>query len=94
MLKFMYSEKAKKFCEIFTLLLPYEVPVKSKAKILQNFLAFSEYMNFKRKLYLLEVDLIVNQGIQTSSRNTFKINETICVDSTIWNFAQSFPLEA
>ena len=42
----MYSEKAKKFCEIFTLLLPYEVPVKSKAKISQNFVAFSEYMNF------------------------------------------------
>ena len=45
-IKFIYSEKATKFCEIFTLLLPYVVPVKSKAKILQNFVAFSEYMNF------------------------------------------------
>ena len=26
--------------------LPYVVPVKSKMKILQNFVAFSEYMNF------------------------------------------------
>ena len=43
----MYSEKATKFCEIFTLLLSYVVPVKSKVKISQNFLAFSEYMNFK-----------------------------------------------
>ena len=45
-LKFAYSEKATKFCEIFILLLSYEVPVKSKVKISQNFVAFSEYMNF------------------------------------------------
>ena len=44
--KFIYFEKAKKFCEIFTLLLSYVVPVKSKVKVLQNFVAFSEYMNF------------------------------------------------
>ena len=44
--KFMYSEKAAKFCEISTLLLSYVVPVKSKVEILQNFVAFSEYMNF------------------------------------------------
>jgi hypothetical protein len=43
----MYSEKARKFYEIFTILLSYLVPVKSKVKILQNFVAFSEYMNFK-----------------------------------------------
>ena len=35
-----------KFCEIFTLLLSYVVPVKNKVNILQNFVAFSEYMNF------------------------------------------------
>ena len=45
--KFIYSEKTAKFCEIFTLLVSYVVPVKSKVKILQNFVAFSEYMNFK-----------------------------------------------
>ena len=44
-IKFIYSEKAKKFCEIFTLLLSYVVPVKCKVNILQNFVAFSEYMN-------------------------------------------------
>ena len=44
--KFIYSEKATKFCEIFTLLLTV-CTVKSKAKISQNFVAFSEYyMNF------------------------------------------------
>ena len=45
-LKFVYSEKATKFCDIFTLLLSYIVLVKSKVKIKQNFVAFSEYMNF------------------------------------------------
>ena len=45
LIKFIYSEKATKFFEIFTLLLSYVVPVKSKAKISQNFVAFSEYMN-------------------------------------------------
>ena len=44
-LTFIYSEKATQFCEIFTLLLFYVVPVKSKVKISQNFVAFSEYMN-------------------------------------------------
>ena len=42
----MYSEKATKFCEISTLLLFYVVPVKNKVEISQNFVAFSEYMNF------------------------------------------------
>ena len=44
----MYSEKVTKFCEIFTLLLSYVVPVKS-IEISQNFVAFSEYMNFTEK---------------------------------------------
>ena len=44
LLKFIYSEKATKFCEILSL--SYVVPVKCKVKISQNFVAFSEYMNF------------------------------------------------
>ena len=40
--KIIYSEKATKFCEIFALLLSYVVQVKSKVKISQNFVAFSE----------------------------------------------------
>ena len=47
LIKFIYSEKATKFCEIFTLLLTVCTVVKSKVKISQNFVAFSEYMNFK-----------------------------------------------
>ena len=48
LLKFIYSEKATKFCEIFPLLLTVCTVVKSKVKILQNFVAFSEYMNCNR----------------------------------------------
>ena len=47
LLKFIYSEKAAKFCEIFPLILTACTVVKIKGKILQNFVAFSEYMNFK-----------------------------------------------
>ena len=46
MLKFIYSEKVTKFCEAFTLLLTGTTQDKSKVKISQNFVAFSEYMNF------------------------------------------------
>ena len=45
-LKFIYSEKATKFCKISTLLLSYVVPVKRKVEISQNFVTFSKYMNF------------------------------------------------
>ena len=48
--KFIYSEKAKKFWKIFALLLTEYVIVKSIVKILQNFEAFSEYMNFTSDL--------------------------------------------
>ena len=49
--KFIFSEKDIKFCEISTVLLAYVVPVKSKVEISKNFVAFSEYMNF-RSTYL------------------------------------------
>ena len=61
-IKFIYSEKATKFCKIFTLLLSYVVPVKSKMKISQNYVAFSEYMNFKRKVKLT-LYMFVNQSV-------------------------------
>ena len=49
MLKFIYSEKATKFYEISTVDLFYVVAVKSTVEILQNFVAFSEYMNFTNR---------------------------------------------
>ena len=47
-LKFKYSEKA--ICKISTVDLSYVVPVKFMVEISQNFLAFSEYLNFIEKL--------------------------------------------
>ena len=65
----MYSEKATKLCKIFTLLLSYVVPVKSKVKISQNFVAFSEYMNFNTiifyHLYLLGLTKYVRTDAMT-----------------------------
>ena len=48
LIKFIFSEKATKFCEISTIDLSYVVPVKSTVEILQNFVVFSEYVNFKQ----------------------------------------------
>ena len=43
---FIYSEKATIFCEISTEDLPNVVMVKSTVEVSQNFVTFSEYMNF------------------------------------------------
>ena len=50
-LKFINSEKATKFWEIFPLLLTTVHTVKSKGKMSQSFVAFWEYMNF---IYLFD----------------------------------------
>ena len=44
--KFIYSEKATKFCKICTVDFTGNTKDKSTVEILQNFVAFSEYMNF------------------------------------------------
>ena len=46
---FIFIEKATKICNIFPLLLTVCTVVKSKGKILQNFVVFSEYMNFRHE---------------------------------------------
>ena len=46
LVQFIYSEKATQFCEISTVDLSYVITVKFTVEILQNFVAFSEYMNF------------------------------------------------
>ena len=53
MVKFIYSEKAMKFCDISTVHLSYVVPFQSMVDILQNFVAFSEYLNFIRMITVL-----------------------------------------
>ena len=63
MLKFIYSQKATKFCKISTVDLSYVEPVKSTVEISQNFVAFSEYMNFllyKGLCYLCQFKTIVH----------------------------------
>ena len=59
LLKFIYSEKATKFCEIVPLLLTVGTVVKSKGTIPQNFVAFSEYINFmffEKKINRLNIE--------------------------------------
>ena len=58
--KFIYSEKA--------LLLNAVHTVKSKGKISQNFVAFSEYMNFNKfKNFILGTDYLYFLQIETKS---------------------------
>ena len=45
----MYSEKATTVCETSIVDLSFVVPVKSMLEIFQNYVAFSEFMNFKQK---------------------------------------------
>ena len=60
--RFIHSEKATKFCKIFTLLFSYVLAVKSKVKTSQNFVAFSEYMNFMTKEFELPSNQNFNNG--------------------------------
>ena len=69
LLKFNYSEKATKLSEIFTLLLTVCAVVKSKVKISQNFVAFSEFMNFNLYDY---------HGIQQKRHYAYKY-DTQCI---------------
>ena len=75
----MYSEKATKFYEIFTLLLTVFTVVKSKVKISQNFVAFPEYMNLfsprSAKRRASDKDLhVINGQIEI-----FSILQQICI---------------
>ena len=49
LVNFIHSEKTTNFCKISTVDLSYVVAVKSMVEISQNFVAFSEYMNFTSK---------------------------------------------
>ena len=72
-LKFTHSKKATKFCEISTVDLSmdvstlyrdvhdlsYVVAVKSTVEISQNFVTFSEYMNFNTMIQTHTADMIL-----------------------------------
>ena len=70
-IKFIYSEKATTFCEIFTLLLSYVVPVKSMVEILQKFVVFSEHMNFNSDLNDFEYSRYLKARKMAKRPNTF-----------------------
>ena len=75
-LKFIYSEKSTKFLEIFNLLLTVCTLVKSKVKMSLNFVAFSEYMNFKctdDSLFRLLEAKVGQWGISSKSKIQLKI---------------------
>ena len=78
LLKFIYSEKATNFFEISTVDLSYVVTVKSTVEISQNFVAFSEYMNFYQEFlakFLSEKQIRKTFSIsdQNSPRNFQKL---------------------
>ena len=52
LVEFIYSEKATKFCQISTVDLYYVVTITYTVEISQNFVAFSEYMNFTYSLFM------------------------------------------
>ena len=56
-LKFIYFEKATNFCEMSSADLSYVVTVKSMVEISQNFVYFSEYMNFTPAYCNIENDI-------------------------------------
>ena len=71
-LKFIYSEKATKFCKISTLLLTGTTQDKSKVEISQNFVAFSEYMNFsKPEKSTIEFTLCLHIAFSTTNMMSF-----------------------
>ena len=66
--KFIYSEKARKFCKISTVDLTGTTQDQSTVEISQNFVAFSEYMNFTS--IQLQIDLIVHFLFSYKSQNS------------------------
>ena len=82
-LKFIYSEKATKIFKIFTLLLSYVVPVKSKVKISQNFVAFSEYMNFNNAISYMENIFKFYNDLPTRPRKS-NVEVVLIMISSLW----------
>ena len=57
---FIYSEMATKFSKISTNYLSYVLTVKWLMDILQNFVAFSEYINFSKAYYNVPTNVSTN----------------------------------
>ena len=83
-LKFLHSEKATKFCEIFTMILTVCTAVKSKVEISQNFVAFSECMNFIN----ISQHLIFSSKAKQCLECNYTIRPTVYV--TFWSPFNAF----
>ena len=73
-LKFIYSEKATKFCEISTLLLSVCTVDNSKVEISQNFVAFSEYTNFSWRSGMRKVLLEYYKNMSEILKHEVQVN--------------------
>ena len=81
-LKFIYSEKATIFCEISTVDLSYVVMVKSTLEISQNFVAVSEYMNFKTQVVQIKTAtseiIICKEHSSTLNKENYSHQKCMC----------------
>ena len=85
-LKFIYSEKATKFCEIFTLLLTVCTVVKSKVKISQNFVAF--IWTLATYVHIYRFNFNFNSNLNLNFNFNFNFNFLL----KIWIEFLEFPL--
>ena len=89
--KFIYSEKATKFCEIPTLNLTAVHTVKSKVEISQNFVVFSEYMNFIHKCNRNVPEIITKKILMLLCPLTFSFlyiyfyMSVLIISISLWN---------
>ena len=84
-LKFIYSENATKFCEISTVDLSYVVTVKSTVEISQNFVAFSEYMNFIKLDIFLKSKILLNERKEVLKYSQCFVETTASVFTILYN---------
>ena len=80
LIKFIYFEKATKFCEISTVDLTITTQDKSKLEISQNFVAFSKYMNFNTTAEISKSFLKITRPILI----LHKLNTIQCDDKSIF----------
>ena len=77
-LKFTYSEKATKFCEISTVDLTVITLDKSMVEISQKFVAFSEYMSLNTQ-YMRNPDIVYMLKMEYGWNFWLKVSFIICI---------------
>ena len=87
LLKFIYSEKATKFCKTFTLLLTGTTLDKSKVEISPNFVAFSEYIY---EVYFPKGVLKLTDLYVVPVKSKVKVSQNFVAFSKHMNFKRLF----